>query len=99
MFYIAIRIDRPPELLPAPAKHRTLADLKIPVARNHMNQTDIEQARFNMIEQQIRPWEVLDQRVLDTMQTIPREDTQPGRRTKMVAGARWRIHGLVGHGL
>ena len=42
-----------------------------------MNQIDIEQARFNMIEQQIRPWEVLDQRVLDTMQTIPREDFVP----------------------
>ena len=26
---------------------------------------DVEQARYNMVEQQIRPWEVLDQRVLD----------------------------------
>lgn len=26
---------------------------------------NIEQARFNMIEQQIRPWEVLDPQVLD----------------------------------
>ncbi|HEY5293809.1 MAG TPA: protein-L-isoaspartate O-methyltransferase, partial [Burkholderiales bacterium] len=26
---------------------------------------DVEQARFNMIENQIRPWEVLDQEVLD----------------------------------
>lgn len=33
----------------------------------------LEQARFNMIEQQIRPWDVLDQTVLDTMHTIPRE--------------------------
>jgi protein-L-isoaspartate(D-aspartate) O-methyltransferase len=33
----------------------------------------LEQARFNMIEQQIRPWDVLDQTVLDTMREIPRE--------------------------
>ena len=42
-----------------------------------MNQTEIEQARFNMIEQQVRPWDVLDQRVLDTMNSIPREDFVP----------------------
>lgn len=34
---------------------------------------NIEQARFNMIEQQIRPWEVPDRRVLEVMQTLPRE--------------------------
>lgn len=34
---------------------------------------NIEQARFNMIEQQIRPWDVLDQQVLDRMTRIPRE--------------------------
>ncbi len=34
---------------------------------------DIEQARFNMIEQQIRPWDVLDTEVLDIFQTVPRE--------------------------
>ena len=32
-----------------------------------------EQARLNMIEQQIRPWDVLDQSVLDTFRHIPRE--------------------------
>jgi protein-L-isoaspartate(D-aspartate) O-methyltransferase len=42
-----------------------------------MNQTEIEQARFNMIEQQIRPWDVLDQRVLDVMNNIPREQFVP----------------------
>lgn len=41
------------------------------------SQTDFEQARFNMIEQQVRPWEVLDQRVLDTMNRIPRENFVP----------------------
>lgn len=34
---------------------------------------NVEQARFNMIEQQVRPWEVLDQRVLDLMGSVPRE--------------------------
>ncbi|MCK6412182.1 MAG: protein-L-isoaspartate O-methyltransferase [Azonexus sp.] len=38
---------------------------------------NIEQARFNMIEQQIRPWEVLDQRVLDLLFVIKREDFVP----------------------
>ena len=42
-----------------------------------MNQVDIEQARFNMIEQQVRPWDVLDQRVLDVMASVPREDFVP----------------------
>lgn len=32
-----------------------------------------EQARFNMVQQQIRPWEVLDQRVLALINEIPRE--------------------------
>ena len=35
---------------------------------------DYEQARFNMVEQQIRPWEVLDQAVLDTLMAVKRED-------------------------
>jgi protein-L-isoaspartate(D-aspartate) O-methyltransferase len=38
---------------------------------------NIEQARFNMIEQQIRPWKVLDQQVLDIMATLPREHFVP----------------------
>ena len=38
-----------------------------------------DQARFNMIEQQVRPWDVLDQRVLDVMAEIPREDFVPER--------------------
>lgn len=38
---------------------------------------NIEQARFNMIEQQIRPWEVLDPAVLDTLSAVRREDFVP----------------------
>jgi len=44
-----------------------------------MNDTDLELARFNMIEQQVRPWDVLDQRVLDTMKRVPREAFVPER--------------------
>jgi protein-L-isoaspartate(D-aspartate) O-methyltransferase len=38
---------------------------------------DMEQARFNMIEQQIRPWEVLDPEVLDILAAVRREDFVP----------------------
>lgn len=38
---------------------------------------DFEHARHNMIEQQIRPWEVLDQRVLDLLGKVRREDFVP----------------------
>ena len=34
---------------------------------------DIEQARYNMIEQQIRPWDVLDVDVLKIIKETPRE--------------------------
>ncbi|MGB0129892.1 MAG: protein-L-isoaspartate O-methyltransferase [Rhodocyclaceae bacterium] len=38
---------------------------------------NVEQARFNMIEQQIRPWEVLDQEVLDLLFAVKREEFVP----------------------
>jgi len=38
---------------------------------------NIEQARFNMIEQQIRPWDVLDQGVLSLLAVVKREDFVP----------------------
>ncbi len=38
---------------------------------------NIEQARFNMIEQQIRTWEVLDQDVLSLLSVVKREDFAP----------------------
>ncbi|MCF2134702.1 MULTISPECIES: protein-L-isoaspartate O-methyltransferase [Burkholderiaceae] len=38
---------------------------------------NIEQARFNMIEQQIRPWEVLDQDVLNLLAIVKREHFVP----------------------
>jgi protein-L-isoaspartate(D-aspartate) O-methyltransferase len=38
---------------------------------------NIEQARFNMIEQQIRPWDVLDPGVLSLLAIVKREDFVP----------------------
>ena len=44
---------------------------------------NFDQARFNMVEQQIRPWEVLDSRVLSLLETIHREDFVPVRYRKL----------------
>ncbi|WP_298008422.1 protein-L-isoaspartate O-methyltransferase [uncultured Aquabacterium sp.] len=38
---------------------------------------NVEQARFNMIEQQIRPWDVLDTSVLGLLSMVRREDFVP----------------------
>ena len=42
-----------------------------------MNAMNMELARFNMIEQQIRPWDVLDDRILKTLSSTPREAFVP----------------------
>jgi protein-L-isoaspartate(D-aspartate) O-methyltransferase len=39
-----------------------------------MTEMNFETARHNMIEQQIRPWNVIDQVSLDVMEMIPREN-------------------------
>jgi protein-L-isoaspartate(D-aspartate) O-methyltransferase len=38
---------------------------------------NFEKARFNMVEQQIRPWEVLDPDVLDLLMSVKREEFVP----------------------
>jgi protein-L-isoaspartate(D-aspartate) O-methyltransferase len=38
---------------------------------------NVELARHNMVEQQVRPWEVLDSRVLEALTAIRREDFVP----------------------
>ena len=38
---------------------------------------NLETARFNMVEQQIRPWEVLNQDVLDLLYVVRREEFVP----------------------
>jgi protein-L-isoaspartate(D-aspartate) O-methyltransferase len=42
-----------------------------------MSDMNIEQARYNMIEQQIRPWDVLDPKVLEVLSRTPREHFVP----------------------
>ncbi len=44
---------------------------------------NIEQARFNMIEQQIRPWDVLDPAVLSLLGAVRREDFVPAAHRSM----------------
>ncbi len=48
----------------------TIRPFPAPPAPDAMN---FEQARFNMVEQQIRPWEVLDPQVLDLLFEVKRE--------------------------
>jgi protein-L-isoaspartate(D-aspartate) O-methyltransferase len=56
---------------------------------------NVEQARFNMVEQQIRPWEVLDQDVLDLLFRVKREDFAPAEH-RAIAFADLEIP--LGHG-
>ncbi|MCH8619990.1 protein-L-isoaspartate O-methyltransferase [Undibacterium sp. TS12] len=44
---------------------------------------NIEKARFNMIEQQIRPWNVLDQEVLDMLIVVKREEYFPAEQKSL----------------
>jgi protein-L-isoaspartate(D-aspartate) O-methyltransferase len=44
---------------------------------NALRPMDTEQARFNMVEQQIRTWNVLDPKVLDLLFAVKREDFVP----------------------
>jgi len=44
---------------------------------------NIEQARYNMVEQQIRTWDVLNQEVLDLLFRLHREDFVPEQRRAM----------------
>ncbi len=48
-----------------------------------MNGMNFDQARHNMIEQQIRPWEVLDQRVLEVIAAVHREEFVPEAHRKL----------------
>jgi protein-L-isoaspartate(D-aspartate) O-methyltransferase len=44
---------------------------------------NFERARFNMVEQQVRTWEVLDSKVLGLMESVRREDFVPARYRKL----------------
>lgn len=47
------------------------------------NVLNFERARFNMVEQQVRPWDVLDPRVLEVIGSVKREDFVPVRYRKL----------------
>ena len=55
----------------------------------------LEIARFNMVEQQIRPAEVLDPRVLELVSEMPREDFVPEEYRNLAYSD---IHIPIGHG-
>lgn len=44
---------------------------------------NFDRARHNMVEQQVRPWQVLDTNVLDILENIQREDFVPVRYRKL----------------
>lgn len=44
---------------------------------------NLEQARSNMVEQQVRSWDVLDARVLDVFRDVAREEFVPARHRKL----------------
>lgn len=56
---------------------------------------NFEQARFNMVEQQIRPWEVLDQDVLDLLMNVKREEFVPAAYKNLAFS---EIEIPIGHG-
>jgi len=39
----------------------------------------LDQCRYNMVEQQVRPWDVLDDKVLNTLESIPRDQYVPAK--------------------
>ena len=43
----------------------------------------LEQCRYNMVEQQVRPWDVLDSKVLNTIEQIPRDQYVPAQYTNL----------------
>ncbi len=63
-------------ILPRTAKHRQAPTLHN-MSTNLPRDSTIERARANMIEQQIRTWEVLSQEVLDILQIVHREEFVP----------------------
>jgi len=75
--------------VPADLRHACLLYPKcvgLPVANDPQNKQveeramiadNLERARFNMVEQQVRPWDVLDPRVLEVISALPREAYVP----------------------
>ncbi|MEX0732329.1 MAG: protein-L-isoaspartate O-methyltransferase [Aquisalimonadaceae bacterium] len=60
-----------------------------------MTELNLDQARFNMVEQQVRTWDVLDPRVLDIMDQIPRHLFVPDTRRNLAYSD---LQMPIGHG-
>jgi len=48
-----------------------------------MSTVNLDQAHYNMIEQQVRPWDVLDEKILETLKQINREAFVPDAYKKL----------------
>jgi len=66
-------IIRYPFLLEARLRVSKAITIFLPLITTTDLPMDLQLARSNMIEQQVRPWDVLDQRVLDVLAEVPRE--------------------------
>lgn len=60
-----------------------------------MSEMNFERARLNMIDQQVRPWTVLDPDVIETLGSLPREQFTPSAYRRL-AYADTRVP--IGHG-
>jgi protein-L-isoaspartate(D-aspartate) O-methyltransferase len=60
-----------------------------------MTAVNIEYARENMIKQQVRTWDVLDHRILATMESTPRQDFVPAKYRNIAFGD---VEIPIGHG-
>src|SRR5690606_24697171 len=63
--------------LVAPRKSAIVSKLNRNKTMNATALSELEHARFNMVEQQIRPWDVSDERVLQALFDVPRERYVP----------------------
>src|SRR5690606_30919476 len=70
------KLEKPFDTIRGLSPHAPCAFRRI-IGRFRPHPMNIEQARFNMVEQQIRPWEVLDPRVLELLFEVKREDFVP----------------------
>ena len=53
--------------------------------------TNLEQNRFNMVEQQIRTWNVLDTNILDLLYKVRREEYVPAASVRLPSPI-WKFH-------
>ncbi|CAK0777875.1 protein-L-isoaspartate(D-aspartate) O-methyltransferase [Gammaproteobacteria bacterium] len=60
-----------------------------------MPDVNLDLARFNMVNQQIRPWEVLDPQVVEVLEKVPRERFVPSGYRNLAFSA---IEIPIGHG-